>query len=462
MKKLILVLISVLLLGGNVFAQEESPFISGTVKISITEGTFDCDLTVSDIPRMKDYFIRINSGMNILNFQSLEPNNFVIGEGKKYDKNAFEAMSYYFPDNTGKGKFMPQKLRVRYVGKYPVANDTINNYAKSDWKGNIAFNGYSVRADGMQTAWYPVLYDVELDKRYDNVRYDIEVICEDAEVIYLNGDIPYKGTRNRFKSEKPVQICLYAGKFEVKNIGGTYFLNPNISDNYLKDLGGFTNEVEKYYAENLSIPYGGNVVYVNTTPTSKYNSWMFVSFPSIFNISHKGLKEFVDPKWANNYKQSFAHEVGHYYFGTYKIFNSGLGDVMSEGLSEYVSLKAAYKFIGKEFYNELIDRKIKRLEEFKPTPFSKIESQDDYKNRELYSYHYGPLLFEAMEKEIGSKDMWKWLNAILVTEADFTDYKFLEKTLGMVINDKKLQLIKDKYWESGNSMDNIIKTLKPV
>jgi len=460
MKTKLFALLAILWFSGNFYAQEISPLISGTVRISITEGTFECDLTMSDIPRIKDYLIRINSGMNILHFRSLEPNNFVVHASKNHKQNTYEAISYYFPDNTGKGKFLPQKLGFRYGGKYPVATDTIANYSSTDWKGNIAFNGYSVRTDGFQTAWYPVLYDVELDKMYSDVRYDVEIICEDAEVIYLNGSLPYQGTRKRFTSETPQQMSLFIGNYNVKNIDGTYFLNPNIDDIHLKNLGEFVNGVEKYYADNLSIPYGKNVVFVNTTPTSRYNGWMFVTFPSIFNISQKGLSDLIDPKWENSNKGFFAHELGHYYFGAYKTFNASLGDAMSEGFAEYLSMKVMHDLVAKEAYDESITRKLKRLEEFAPTSFSKIQSMSDYKNRELYSYNYAPLLYEAIEKEIGSKSMWKWLNVMLITKTDFTDYSFILSTLGAVVKEDKVRVIREKYLESDDSMANIRKILE--
>ena len=39
-------------------AQDDIPTLSGKVTISIKEGTFDCDVTLSNIPPLKDYFLR--------------------------------------------------------------------------------------------------------------------------------------------------------------------------------------------------------------------------------------------------------------------------------------------------------------------------------------------------------------------------------------------------------------------
>lgn len=69
---------------------------------------------------------------------------------------------------------------MNYLGMYPVVADSTSGYMGSDWRGNIAFNGYSVRADGMQSNWYPVLYDISTRKRYENLRYDLNINCDDC------------------------------------------------------------------------------------------------------------------------------------------------------------------------------------------------------------------------------------------------------------------------------------------
>ncbi|MCC9044578.1 hypothetical protein LNQ81_18065 [Myroides sp. M-43] len=199
------------------FAQEKAPLVSGKVNISIKEGTFECDLILSDIPQLKNYYIRLNSGMNPLHFRSKEPNDFLIYTDKSFNDSTStgETSAYYFADNTKKGKFLPKSLQVRYVGKFPVATDTISNYSREDWKGNIAFNNYSVRADGNQSGWYPVLYDIDNDIVYDNVRYDIELTCKDCTTLYINGSAPIQGQSHRFKSDVPQELALFSGNYEL-------------------------------------------------------------------------------------------------------------------------------------------------------------------------------------------------------------------------------------------------------
>ncbi len=446
-------------------AQNEVPTLTGKVNISIKEGTFTCDMTLSNIPPLKDYFIRLNSGMNILHFRSLKPNDFLIG----YDKSLKDTIStgesnaYYFPGKDNKGKFLPNTLRVKYTGKFPVATDTLENYSRDDWKGNIAFNGYSVRTDGDQTAWYPMLYDIEKDKLYNEVKYDIELQCSDCSTLYVNGNLPVKATQANFKSDTPKELSLYCGNFDFKKSGGTYILNPDLTDEQFTQFCGITNSYQKYYEDKLGIPFGGAVTFISTTPTSIRNSWLFVTYPSIFSIGRgeNGLKSLFNPKIQNWYRPFIAHELGHYYFGTYKVFNSALGDMMSEGFTEYLSLQVTRDILGIETYQKKIDDKLKDLKDFNPTAFSKVNAKADYKDRELYVYYYAPLMFTAIEKEIGKEKMWKWMRELLKTKTDFTNYKFLTESLEKAVQDKvKYNNIISKYFESDTSLKNIEEALK--
>lgn len=443
-------------------AQEDAPLILGKVTISIENGTFECDLTLSDIPSINNYVIRLNSGMNILNFRSREPNDFLLHYYKIDTLSTLESIAYYFPDNTGKGKFLPKSLQIKYVGKFPVIRDTLdNNYSVQDWKGNIAFNGYSLRTDGSQTAWYPILYDIEKDKRYSSVRYDIEMVCEDCGSLYLNGSPFFNGTKTTFKSDVPRELAMYLGKYKTVNVDGTYFLNPDISDKQIKEFGDITNAFKKYYESHLGIPYSQEITYVNTTPVSKRNAWMFVSYPTIVNIGHGGLKGLFDEKFKGFFQSFIAHELAHYYFGSYKTFNSALGDMMSEGFSEYIALNVTDDLISKEVYQVKLNQKFELLKDFEATPFAYIKSNSGYENRDIYVYNYTPIIFKALENEIGKQKMWLWLQNILQKQNDFTDYEFLTTTLKEVLRNEKLfKLIEKKYFLNENSVQNAINKIK--
>jgi hypothetical protein len=453
--------LSLIILSSVTFAQDTSPLLKGKVNISIKEGTIECQLTLSEIPRIEDYFIRINSGMNIRYFKNTDE-----GYPYQYDRSFHDTLStgesnaYFLPRNNGSEKYLPPSITFSYVGKFPVFHDSLKDYSVQDWKGNISFNGFSVRTDGRQSSWYPVLYDVKRDIKYDKVRYELEVNCADCSSIYLNGTKPVAGQKALFKSNTPHEIAMFAGKYKIANQDGTYILNPDISEKQIKEFGKFTNAVKDYYANKLSIPYGESITYIQTTPTSEMNAWLFVSYPSIFNIGRGeyGMKGLFDPKKGDWFKTYIAHELGHYYFGTYRRFNSELGDMLNEALSEYLSFKAAKEIISDSVYREKIQGKINAVKSFAAIPFAKIRSHSDYQNREYYVYYYGPLILTAIEKEIGEGNMWKWIKSLLETKADFTNYAFIEQTLGAVTDKATLESIKSKYFYSDNAIRNVLET----
>ncbi|SFN89967.1 hypothetical protein SAMN05421741_11345 [Paenimyroides ummariense] len=89
--------------------------------------------------------------MNHLHFRSMEPNYFLIYPSKSLSDitSTGETNAYFFTNNTRTEKFLPNTVQIEYVGKYPVVKDTIENYSRKDWKGNIAFNHNSLRTDGV-------------------------------------------------------------------------------------------------------------------------------------------------------------------------------------------------------------------------------------------------------------------------------------------------------------------------
>lgn len=458
-KKLITLILIVLAQYG--FAQEKTPLISGTVKISTLEGTLECQLKISDMPHAEDYVILINSGLNLQYARNSEGYTFAY-ERIHDDAISDEAAGYYLPDNTGKAKFLPKSVEFKYVGKYPVVSDMNEAPRRGDWKGNIAFNKYSVRMDGRQTAWYPILYDIKKDKRYYKVRYDINIECEDCVDIYMNGNAPVMNASAHFKSDKPNELFLFAGTYVVSNYNGTYFLNPDISNAQIKAFGEITNRIKKFYESKLNIQYTDTITYVHTTPISKENAWMFVCYPTIVCVGHNehGMKAFFGED-SSRYKTFIAHELGHYYFGNYRIFNSESGDVYSEGFSEYLSYKATDALFGESVYNAKLKHAMDKVKDFQPVALGNIKSENDYADRELYVYNYAPLIFTAIEKEVGMKVMWKWLNLILTIPTELTDYTFLQQCLSTAVNDEaKLKLIKEQYLDADSSLVNAVNRLK--
>ncbi|HEU0064854.1 MAG TPA: hypothetical protein VFQ58_07475, partial [Flavisolibacter sp.] len=433
----------------SIYAQDSIPHIQGNVRISVKKGTIECNLVLSNMPQLNDYYIRLNSGMNIRYIKNAEEGTSPLQyERSLHDTlSSGEASAYYIPAYNKSGKYLPHALRFNYVGMYPVITDTTS---VADWRGNIAFNGTTLRADGIQSAWCPILYDVTTDTRYDKVTYDVDVVCNDCKVIYINGSHPVSGMHAELKSSTSQDLTLFAGDFKSVAINGNYFLNADADEQQLMELERILHSYQTYLQQKLDIPYKGKAVYIQTTPVSKYNSWLFASYPTIVKVGwEEGMKSFVSKSEGASFKGYMAHELSHYYFGTYRNFNSELGDMISEGFAEYLSLQITRTLISDSFYREKLQSKVLAMRNFKPLPIAEVRSKTDYKNRELYSYYYAPIIFSAIEKEIGEKKMWQWIKAELQTPAVFTNYIFFEATLNKVVNDKnKFDVLKEKYFTS--------------
>ena len=136
----------------TIAAQDTIPHVTGKVNISVKKGTIECDLTLSNMPRLTDYYLRLNSGMNIRYIKNGES---AASQPLRYDKSVYDSMSsgessaYYIPAYNKTGKYLPRSVRFNYVGMYPVITDTSS---MADWRGNLAFNGTTLRADGIQSA----------------------------------------------------------------------------------------------------------------------------------------------------------------------------------------------------------------------------------------------------------------------------------------------------------------------
>ena len=429
-----------------VSAFELAPELSGVIKVSVKNGSIEANFKLNNIPKLSDYLIHLNSGLNLQYIRS-EKDNFNYSYEKSYNTEySEESFGYVLKKKTSNSKFIPDILHFKYTGKFPVITDMTTASDEGDWKGNIAFNGKHIRTDGFQSAWYPIIYDRKNDKRYDEVTYDIEVICLDCKSIYVNGSRPISSTKGKFRRKKPTSIILFAGDYDISEHNNNYYLNTELSPQQMTKLEILRSKIVSYYEAKLGIPYGGNLTFIETPPTTKYDTWYYVAYPSIVAMTHEGGFNSVTANW---FKAFFAHELAHYYFGTLKKFNSELGDMLTESLAEFLSLKATQALNGDDVYKSRINGKLDELNDIELTALKNIKSTLDYRDRELFVYIYAPIIWLAIEKEIGSQKMWEWLNKMLTVNEMHTDYEFMISTLSEVLNDEiKLRLLVSKYFSN--------------
>jgi hypothetical protein len=272
MKKLKLFILISFFASNLVFGQTKIPLLSGNVKVSVQNGTIECDLKLTELELPMDYSIRLNKGMNILNMEVKNPDAFLVGFNRDLTDSiqSDETVSYYIPSNSKGEKFYPDNIRFSYVGKFPVVNDTIESkMQKEDWRGNVAFVKSNLRVDGLQSAWYPTIYDPINELQYDQFKYDITIDCNDCETMYLNGAIPTKGKSTNFKSEVAREPLLFIGKYNIQESETAYLLNSNFTNVELKEIDELNNQIFDYLTNYTNIKYQDKIVWIDGGVTAK-------------------------------------------------------------------------------------------------------------------------------------------------------------------------------------------------
>ncbi|PTB91162.1 hypothetical protein C9994_16045, partial [Marivirga lumbricoides] len=282
-------------------------------------------------------------------------------------------------------------------------------------------------------SWYPILHDLDKDTQYSAVKYSIEVICNDCSALYLNGNDPVYDSKHTFTSEKPIDISLFVGQFKFYFVDNNWYLNPDIDKTEMARFSQITEQFKNYFAKNLDIPYQQSIKFIQSTPTSRSNSFLFIDYPTIINIGRAttdGLGSLISDEYPED-KAYIAHELAHYYFGAgEKKFNSPISNAICEGFAEYLSLKATEEILGIDLYHQIVTETLSYLKDnsfYKPV--SKIASESECNSEGSYSYAYFPVILLAIEQEIGEQKMWEWMKSILTTETTFTDYEFLKNRL---------------------------------
>jgi len=460
--KSVLSLLTVLVASLAVIAQEKAPLVKGTIDISVTRGTISCDLALTDLPAIKNYVFRLNSGMNIHYFKDLKRGGGALDfeVDTKDSIQPDEARSYFLHESRNNpARYIPKVLEVKYMGMYPVVKDSSSGYMSSDSRGNIAFNGYSVRADGLQSNWYPVIYDKNTRKYIEVVRYNIDVTCTDCNVLFVNGSRPVKAKQATFVSDVPHEMSIYCGTFQTAEQNGVWLLNSGMKKEEEQKFFRTATAYEGYYAKQMGIPFKGTLSFVQTDPVADPKRWGFAFFsaPTTFNVGvgQYGLQSLFKTDNSATTKETMAHELAHYYFGTLVKPGSEFGHVIEEGLAEYMALRLI-KSQGKDAFQLLLKGRVRSLKDFHDyKPFNQVKTENDYWNREYYLYNYTPTLFTAIEREIGEKAMWQWLRIMALSKNDHSDYSFMANALKKTSIDKPMQeKIINNYFQSPNALQN--------
>lgn len=460
-----IITLTFILFSSLTFGQYKTPKISGTVKISVGNGTLECDITLSDYSHISNYLIRLNKGLNILNIQSIEPNKFLLDYEREISDSlqTEETISYFFPSSEKGQKLLPSKMRFRYVGKFPVINDTISeDYQRIDWRGNIAFKNGLLRMDGLQSAWFPTIYDVQNNFQFDMVKYDLKIICEDCEQIYFNGSVPVNGKNAHFISESPKEPYLFVGNYKIQDAKNITLLNADFTKQQVSEFNEINSKIIDFLSSYTNIPYKEKVYWIQAYNSSIEKGNFAFASNSTFTICGSNPPNHDLISYVNGAKiklQSMVpHEMSHYYFGSLKRYNNDLEVILNEGFAQFLAFKYLSQFEGDDYIKDGVLESLDWFEEpdFKFKAMLEFNNSENTNDRQTYAYDYQTSILFSIEKEIGVEKMQNWIRMLLQGEDPISDKIFFKNTLEIATdNEKKFNEILDKYLTGKMTVENM-------
>lgn len=423
---------------GTSFANAEKgdvPHLSGQLKVSIKHGTIDADISISNIPRSKDHSFQLNTGLNIKGITS-EDGSVNFAYRRKSLEQFYESFAYTIPSDVPNELYQPKALNFRYSGKYPVYAQAFK--ARSDWKGNIAFNGKSLRVDGMQTALLPIYYDKQSDKLYKDVTYDLQIDCVDCTSLFVNGSSPVSASSHRFFSKLPAEPMMYLGDFDYIELGGNRVLNPLVKKDHIEKGLSVVAQYKSLLSKWFDQPLANGITFIQTTPVSEKNSWLWVSGSTIVSISHDyyALDRLFSEEGDARFKAHdfIAHELGHVLFNSYSGLQGELSYIIEEGMAEYLSWNLVAEINGARAKQYLLDWRKDRLKDKKLKPLRELSLDDEFFQSNSFRYNVLPLLIDTMDSLIGREKVIQWMQELASQEKSPSAESFLA-SIEAVIND---------------------------
>jgi hypothetical protein len=321
-----------------------------------------------------------------------------------------------------------QRVCVRYVGAFPVYG---RERSLSDYKGVIAFDTLTLRASE-QTKWYPVLYDPASGVTEEAVSYRLRVRCQACQHIYLNGSPPGDGPEVVAESEVPRPLLLYAGRFPVSDKDGILYVGAAVSDSAASEIGRVVRETSALYEGFVGLPYAANPVLLSFWPVTRRgerSGWAFTSWPTIAFAERTSFDSLLeDGHLAAGYRYLLSHEMAHYYFGTVLAPAGPYRWFFLESTADYMALKALQRLQGDDAMRSRLDGYRKAvLEDSSLVRLDRIDSEEEISY--VYRYRYGPLLWLALEKQVGESSVRRLLHLLLTGAAGGPlDYEALRRT----------------------------------
>ncbi len=407
---------------------QSAAHLDGQVETDPATGLLRGDICLSKLPGQQAYSFLLNRGLNIREVRDHASGKPLKYAGYDNATNTGDATRYTIEGGVGAGGFC-----VSYVGAYPVYRIDAGEHSEDDWKGQIAFDGRSVRAAD-QTRFYPVAINAATGAPLDTVSYKLDVTCPGCKAIFVNGSAPKAGPKATFSSDRPRQLMLYAGDFPYTSVGGVHFVGANISPTDADAIRSGIEAVADAHAAYLGVPYKDEPVYLTFAAVSRTRklgktSWMFVNWPTIAMDGRvpfsqliretEGRRVFVPDRFI-------AHEMAHYYFGAIFVPRGPLQWFLHESTAEFLALKVHRAFAGENAYASVVRTHFQKAVTISAvTPLDKVREPEQIGSD--YRYYLGPLLLIALEQYAGESVVRKTLSSLIndppVKEVGYMDFR---------------------------------------
>lgn len=397
---------------------QTAPHLEGQIETDPTAGLLRGDVCLSRLPSQQTYSFLLNRGLNIREVRDAASGHPLDFEGYYDAVGVGDATRYTITSSIGAEGFC-----VRYLGAFPVYDVDNGERSVNDWKGQITFDGRTVRA-AEQTRFYPVVEDPVGGAPLEDVSYRLDVSCAECTSLYVSGSTPTAGPQATFVSDLPRPLLLYAGTFPFETVKGVHFVGADVSPEDAALVQAGMQTIAEAHEAYLGVPYADGPVFLSFAAVSRErqlgrSSWAFVTWPTVamdgrvpFSVlmdSTRGRRVFSPDKvdWM-------SHEMAHYYFGTRYAPRGPLQWFLLESVAEFMSLKALRVLRGDSTYAAML-----RSHYEDAVAGGLVVPLDSVREAEWiggnYRYHLGPLLLVALESYVG-EEIVRDVLAGLVTE----------------------------------------------
>lgn len=399
------------------------PHLDGQIWTDPAAGTLRGDVCLSALPAQATQTFLLNRGLNVRDVRDAETGAPRSLDGFYDATNVGDATRYSV---AGAGAYC-----VRYVGAFPVYSVDAGERASEDWKGQIAFDGATVRA-AEQTRFYPVPEDSASGMALEAVSYRIDVDCPTCAALYLNGSAPVAGPRASFASDLARPLFLYAGAFPFSTDGDTRFVGAVVSPADAAVVRAGVAAIARIHEATLGLPSADDPAFLTFASVSRDRqldnaTWAFVTWPTVALDGRVPFSALIDSTDGARRLDPFfvdllSHEMAHFYFGARYTPRGPLTWFLLESTAEFLSLKAIRVLRGDAAYTEAVqDHYRDALSAGAVTPLDSVTVAA--RIGENYRYRLGPLLLLALEDYVGAEHVRGAL-ASLITDPPAGDVDY--------------------------------------